>query len=282
MVANGSARSGAARLEPAQLEQLDQQGYTVVRQFLDRATTERICRHMDSLLPPIASPEDENAQRLNTLRHPIPGAILAEILSPELVSLAEQTLRSSDLRLLEQVLIRTDPASNAKRQEVRGDTPAARATGWHVDMAFLPEHYQSTPRQTYFHMVHSLNTVPSGGGAFTIVPGSHLKTYEATQKLGEEGLAQFKANPIEVAGIDVNEAIEVLPEEGDMIIFNPMALHSASTNVTDVPRYVYFASFHDSSAEYLKNFLRETNYSPKFPDSLRDNLPQDLQKLLAA
>jgi ectoine hydroxylase-related dioxygenase (phytanoyl-CoA dioxygenase family) len=280
MIENGLTKSGTPHLSPAQLEQLEQEGFTLIKGFLDTETTARARAHMDSLLPPIADAEDAKAQRLHTLRHPIPGAILAELLTPELVALAEQTLQSSDLRLLEQVLIRTDPASREKRSEVVGATPADRATGWHVDMAFLPEHYQSTPRQTYYHMVHSLNNVPAGGGAFTVVPGSHHKTFAAASKLGEEGLPELKANPIEVAGVNVSEAIEVLPEEGDLIIFNPMALHSASTNVTDVPRYVYFASFHDPSAEYLIRFLNMTNYRPNFPDSLRDNLPQPLQKLL--
>lgn len=254
-----------------QLQQLERDGYTVFRGFLNRDETARIRQHMDSLLPPVASKDAKDAARIHTLRHPIPGAIMADILAnPRLLELARQSLYSDDLRLLEQVLIRTDP---------QDATPGA--TEWHIDMAFLPQHYEARPRQTYFHMVHALNTVPPSGGATTIIPGSHRATYAAAQKLGStEKLEELKRDPVGVAEIDLQDAIEVCPAEGDLLVFNPMCLHSASKNVSDVSRYVYFSSFHDASAEYLADFLKATNYDKGFPDSLRDNLPRELQPLL--
>lgn len=256
------------------LEQLERDGYVVVPNFLDTQTTARIREHMDSLLPPISPKTEKDAPRLHTLRHPIPGAIMADIVAnPRLIELAQESLYSDDLRLLEQVLIRTDP--------VESETPGA--TGWHLDMTFLPEHYDARPRQTYFHMVHALNTVPPSGGATTIIPGSHHKTYEAARKLGSiEALAALKADPVGVAGLDLGEAIEVLPNEGDLLIFNPMCLHSASTNVSDVPRYVYFASFMDPSAKRLQDFLESTNYQRAFPDSMKESLPEEYRYLVAA
>ncbi len=96
---------------PQQLNQLEEEGYTVFPAFLDTETTARIRQHMDSLLPPVAPRNDTSAKRLHTLRHPIPGAIMAEILAnPDLITLASQLLNANELRLLEQVLIRTDPA----------------------------------------------------------------------------------------------------------------------------------------------------------------------------
>ena len=42
-------------------------------------------------------------------------------------------------------------------------------------------------------MVHALNTVPPGGAAFMIVPGSHHLTYAASAKINTaEDLAQLK------------------------------------------------------------------------------------------
>lgn len=255
-----------------QLNQLEQDGYTVIPAFLDHDTTSRIRAHMDSLLPPVTPKEDADAKRVHDLRHPIPGAIMAEIVAnPRLLELAQKILYTNDLRLLEQVLIRTDPKEGVP----------APAGGWHIDMAFLPEHYNARPRQTYFHMVHALNTIPPDGGATTIIPGSHHKTYAASQKLGSmDALTELKHNPVEVAGIDLNDAIEVLPNEGDLLIFNPMCLHSASANLSDSPRYVYFASFMDDSAGDLKDYLKAVNYQRAFPDSLRDNLPANLRSLL--
>lgn len=256
----------------AQLDQLEHDGYTVIEGFLDCDMTARIREHMTSLLPDVAPKSDANAQRLHTLRHPIPGAIMAEIVAnPRLLELARKTLHTNDLRLLEQVLIRTDP---------REGTPAP-ASEWHIDMAFLPQHQAARPRQTYFHMVHALNTIPHGGGPTMIVPGSHHKTYAAAENLGStEALETLKSDPIGVAGIDLNEAIEVLPKEGDLLIFNPMCLHSPSGNFSDSPRYVYFASFMDDSAIFLQEHLKAVNYERAFPDSLRDNLPANLHSLV--
>ena len=178
-----------------QLEQLERDGYTIFPGFLDTKTTTRIRAHIDSLSPPIAPKTETGAARVSLLRHPIPGAIMAEILAnPKLLELAQKTLESEDLRLLEQVLIRTDPTEA---------TPGA--DGWHIDMAFMPEQYEARPRQTYFHMVHALNTVAPGGGATTIIPGSHHKTYAAAKKLGSaDALQTLKADPIGVAEIDLN------------------------------------------------------------------------------
>jgi hypothetical protein len=254
------------------LEQLDEQGFTIVPGFLATDLTTRIRAHIDSLLPPVGQPHDEERKRWHSvLRHPIPGDIMVELLdNPDLIDLAHQLLEPRELRLLEQVLIRSDP-SPAPHEPL----------GWHVDWAFHPRHYQARPRQTYFHMVHCLNTVPAGGAAFLIVPGSHHQTYAATAELStDEDLTAFKQDPARRAGVDLSDGIEVCPREGDLLVFNPMALHSGSKNRTDQPRYVHFASFFDTSAQYLRDELRRTKYRDGFPDSLKQSLPADLVPLL--
>ncbi len=254
-----------------QLEQLERDGYTVFSNFSDKKITAKLCAHMDSLLPPVAPRKEASVRRVNELRHPIPGAIMAEVLdNPRLLELARQILHARDLRLLEQVLIRTD-----------GQQAVPGATGWHIDMAFLPEHYNARPRQTYFHMVHALSTIPPHGAATMLLPGSHHKTYRAAQKLGLDGLETLKADPIGVAALNLADVIEVRANEGDLFVFNPMCLHSASTNLSNQPRYVYFVSFMDKSAAHLREHLKKVNYQRAFPDSLRDNLRADLQSLLA-
>lgn len=255
----------------AGLQQLEEEGYTVLPDFMDRSMTARLRDHIDRLAPPIQPPTTEVPRRVNDLRHPIPGDIMAEALNnPVLLSLAAQLLKASELRLLEQVLIRTDPK-----------LPPYGPTGWHVDMAFFPRQYQATPRQTYFHMVHALSTVEPGGGAFMIVPGSHRQTYAASAKMSTpEELRTLRADPIRVAEIDTSAGVEVLPNEGDLLIFNPMALHSASGNASDRPRYVYFASFFDTSATELWEHLREIRYRDNFSDALREALPEALRNLL--
>jgi len=259
-------------LSDMNFEQLEHEGYTVVSNFLDRDTTSRLRNHIDTLLSPLGEPHDETRKRWHAvLRHPIPGSIMADVLNnPALFELAKQCLQSSDLRLLEQVLIRSDPSP-----------PPHRPHGWHVDWAFFPRQYRAVPKQTYFHMVHYLNTVPAQGSAFTIVPGSHHQTYAATSTMQTaDDLQRLKKDPVATAGVDISKGIEICPNEGDLLIFNPMALHSGSGNATDQPRYVYFTSFFDPSAKDLWEELRRQGYRDGFPDSLRNNLPLDLSHLL--
>ena len=114
-----------------------------------------------------------------------------------------------------------------------------------------------------------------------IVPGSHQLTYAACAQMRTAlELAAFKQDAAGVAGIDLSKGIEVCPEEGDLLIFNPMALHSGSSNATDYSRYVYFVSFFDTSVTELFDELRRTKYRDGFADSLRENLPADLLDLL--
>lgn len=255
------------------LDQLAELGYTVVPDFMDTKLTARVREHIDSLTPPIQPADDPDAGRVHILRHPIPGAIMAELLSPKLLEAAKIVLHANELRLLEQVLIRTDPKP-----------PPHGAGGWHVDWAFLPRHYEARPRQTYYHMVQALNTVPPNGGAFMIVPGSHHQTYATAAKTTTpEELEALHHDPIGVAGIDTSQAIEVRPNDGDLLIFNPMCLHSASGNASTQSRYVYFASFFDVSAkEFWQMFRDENSFNERnnYPDSLREALPKEFVPLL--
>ncbi len=249
---------------------LEEHGYDVLPGFMGRDLVARLRQHMDQLLgPPVTTPS--GAAR--DLRHPIAGDILAEVLYREpLISLAMDELgitRRDDLRLLEQVLIRTDPAESG-----------GGAGGWHIDMAFAPEDFAATPKRTYYHHVQALSDVEPGGGAFMIVPGSHHKTYAAAAGRDDAGLKELHANPAGVAGVDVAAGIEVHATSGDLIVFNPMCVHAGSVNRRSQPRYVYFSSFADASAKRLWDQLAATNYRKPWPSTLIERRPRDLARLL--
>jgi hypothetical protein len=259
-------------IDDDRLQQLHEQGYLVMPGFLNRGTTARIRELIDRLLPPRATAA-EPAPSPKFRRHPIDDPLMIELmLRPELLELGRQLARSAkveDLLMLEQVLIRTDRTA-----------PPYGPSGWHVDLAFPPREYESTPRGTYYHMVHLCSDVGRGGGAFMILPGSHHPMYSYTG--GIPDFADPKGVGIEqivAAGIDLDAGIEVHGADGDLLVFNPMCVHSASGNRTDQPRYVYFASFLDRGATYLRDHLRDTGYRDQFPDSLRAALPAHLHLL---
>ena len=109
-----------------------------------------------------------------------------------------------------------------------------------------------------------------------IVPGSHLLAYAVNSGTrSEEERQQLQEDPIGVCGIEISG------DDGDLIIFNAMCLHSASLNRRPESRYVDFTSFYDASADWLVDFVQRTRYRDCFPDSLYRDLPERLHHLLA-
>ncbi len=250
------------------LQELESQGYTVFPEYLDRDTTAAIRAHIDSLVGPIV-PGDHTARR--DLRHPIPGAIMARLVNnPATLELAATLIGSRDLRLREQVFIRSDPSP-----------PPYQAPQWHIDAAFCREEFEARPRQVYYQMLHCCSTVSTGGAAFMIVPGSHKLSLEASGKAEQaEGRGPIQNHTASVPDANDDDGIEICANDGDLIVFNPLCYHASSPNRTDRPRYVYFTSFYHPSAARLIELVRRTKYRDNFPDSLRQGLPPELQSLL--
>ena len=112
------------------LQELESQGYTVFPEYLDRDTTAAIRDHIDSLVGPVVSGDHTAARR--DLRHPIPGAIMARLVNnPATIELAATLIGSRELRMREQVFIRSDPAP-----------PPYQAPQWHIDAAFCRAEFE--------------------------------------------------------------------------------------------------------------------------------------------
>ena len=247
------------------LYELEERGFTVFPGFLDLATTAEIRVHMDSLIGPVGSTERPRSD----LRHPIPGEIMPRIANnPAALELGGILIRSHDLRMREQVLIRADPSP-----------PPYAKPSYHIDAAFRQVEFETTPRQVYYQMLHYCNTVAPGGAAIHIVPGSHTHSYETVFGAGSQDEWRPFDSHTTGAG-QVEGGVEICANEGDLIVFNPLCFHASSDNRTDQPRYVYFTSFYDPSAARLVEFVRKSEYRDGFPDSLRQGLPPELRTLL--
>lgn len=251
------------------LQELESQGYTVFPEYLDRDTTAAIRAHIDSLVGPVVSGDRTAARR--DLRHPIPGAIMARLVNnPATLELAATLIGSRDLRMREQVFIRSDPSP-----------PPYQAPQWHIDAAFCRAEFEVRPRQVYYQMLHCCSTVSAGGAAFMIVPGSHKLSLEALDKAERaQGRGPIQNHTASVPEANDDDGIEICANDGDLIVFNPLCCHSSSPNRTDRPRYVYFTSFYHPSAARLIDLVRRTKYRDNFPNSLRQGLPPELQSLL--
>lgn len=255
-----------------QQHELDEQGYTVIPGFRDPKTTQAIRELTDELAGPVRPTADApSASAIRCHRHPIHAPLLSELANdPKTLALAEALIRTDDLRMLEQVLIRTDPS---------GDPSPPR--GWHIDMPFSREEYESTPRHVYFHMVTYCAPVESGQAAFTIVPGTHDSVYKAIpDRMSDEERVELRKSLVESLAIDTSERVEVCGDEGDLVIFNPSCLHSASFNRTQQPRYVYFTSFYSPKADGLCRWVENSEYRSCIPDSLRAGMHEANKHLL--
>jgi hypothetical protein len=251
------------------LEELERQGYTVSPGYLDPSTTADVRAHIDSIAGPIVG-ADLRAAR-HELRHPIDGAIMARLAShPTTLELASTLIGSHDLRMREQVFVRTDPSP-----------PPYPSLTWHIDAAFCRQDFQTQPRQVYYQMLHCCSTVSPGGAAFMIVPGSHKRSLEVSDSAEcDVGRKPIASNTAVIADAEDGDGIEICGADGDLIVFNPLCYHSASPNKTKTPRYVYFTSFYHPSAARLKALIRQTGYRDHFPESLRAGLTPELRILL--
>jgi hypothetical protein len=251
----------------ARLGEIEDQGYTLLRGYLDRAITAEVRAHMDTLIGPVGS----TGTTRNDLRHPIPGAIMARLAShAPTQALARALLGGAPrLRMREQVLIRSDPES----------PPWADELGYHIDAAFQVREFEAVPKQVYFQMLHYCSDVGPGGAAVHIVPGSHRHSYE--QVFGEGSQQQERPIESNTSGVGhLEDGVEICADEGDLIVFNPLCFHAASPNRTQQPRYAYFTSYYDTGATRLIEFVRRTGYRDGFPDSLRHGLPEELRTIL--
>ncbi len=256
-------------------EELEEWGYTILPQFLDRETTSAIRQFIDLGMEKRlhAGRERGSSAYHHRICSPIDHPIAAQLASDRrLLEIVAQTIRAQNLRLRQQMFMLTLPC---------GDAPPSSPDGWHIDTPFTSEEWYATPRKTFIQLFYYCNTVRSGGAATMVSPGSHKKTYPVADKMiaTEEGYSTFWKDTLELAEIDTSLAQEVLVEEGDVLIFNPMLLHSGSRNVTDTPRYAFHCSFYDHASEKVRNLPRPTFYDI-FSENMIAQMPSDLVSLL--
>ncbi len=257
------------------MEELEELGYTLLPRFMDRETTADIRRFIDTA---IANRQHSGAERGGSTFHhrvcsPIDHPITAQLASDRrILEIAGKSLRAENLRLRQQMFMLTNPC---------GEPPPSKADGWHIDTPFTTEEWRATPSKIFIQFFYYCSPVKSGGAATMVVPGSHKLTYPAADAIlgSEEGYRKFWGDTVELAQIDLSRGREVIVDEGDVLIFNPMTLHSGSKNVTDTPRYAFHCSFYDQSAEKVRNLPRPTFYDI-FSENMIAQMPPDLLPLL--
>jgi ectoine hydroxylase-related dioxygenase (phytanoyl-CoA dioxygenase family) len=283
-----AAAAAPSRDWGAHAAELEDRGWTVVPDVLPLDLCTRAKAHVDSLLAPIGTGGAVAARS-----HPIPGGIMGELATtPLLMECASALYRSpfDELRLTEQVLIRTDPEPPTSEQQQAPSVPmpagGGEPRGWHCDFVFQEQHFHATPRQNYFQMFGVFTDVLPGAGCTMVVPGSHHKTMAAAaqtdctiEALGELR-GRIAADPAEF-GIDIDAGIELPASAGSLVIFCPFCLHSGSVNRGSWSRYVAVQSFnHCTDAELLQQQLVSTRYLKGFHPDAHAAVPPSLRQVL--
>ena len=226
-------------------------------------------------------PEVATHNYRHTIRHPIYDEVMAELVTDATVAIHRRLLRTESLRLTQQAFVRSDydPPARAAATGVVVD-------GWHIDHAFLAQQYESTPRAVYYSSMIALSTIESGGAPLVVQPGSLAEgKAEAARILAAEPCwcaampddhyrTELSARVMPAMSDSVGSAHEVLCDEGDIIILNPMCLHSASPMcLPGRTRHVVFNTFIDASSTFM--LLPErgaTRPASKFSPELRTGL----------
>jgi hypothetical protein len=214
---------------------------------------------------------------MHSVCHPNPATVAVVDCMEKMTRAHCEFLRSerAHIKLNGYSLIRTDPYEG-------GDAvgPHTNPTNIHIDNAFLSRHDAATPREVYSRSIVYLNSVTEGGAPIVVWPRAHKAAAEVVQRLvseeGEEAyhgvrwrdeviaaMTQGLPTADPDAGYDTREVIwpgvgpatEVLMSEGDMIMFEPMSMHSASRCVNGISRYCWVTSFHDDRVRALPHKL---------------------------
>ena len=199
----------ARQLTAQNRRELAEQGYTIVPQLIGPQLASAGRQLIDDLLGESAPvpqvdparyqpgpwPEGEplrgTGSRLPVLTtenyrhsicHPICSHVAAELLLP-FVALNEELLDcpAERLKLMQQMMVRTD--ASPPPHAGHGDAPPI---GWHMDQAFLPRHYESQPRQMFYHTMLALSTVRHGCAPFFAATGSFRRARQTTEAMSRE------------------------------------------------------------------------------------------------
>lgn len=208
--------------------------------------------------------------------HPFPDPLLADLVEP-LATLNQQLLGAKDLKLAQQLTIRTDPSP-----------PPHRTNGWHMDFHVVFPF--TTP---FFHCLTALAPVAPGQAAFTVLPGSDTRARQWLAGLDDATIERMKHDLVFreaqsaafVQAQDTSAAQEVIMGEGDVCVFSLLLVHSASSSSSNLPRHAMFTTFWDAAGGYERIVSQQKAtgiWSPptKFSDAFRQRLPSHLRPLV--
>lgn len=184
------------------------------------------------------------------MRHPIRSSVAAECVPPQLVAALQIALRSKDIKLAQQYWVRTDYRP----------PPYSNRPGMHMDHACLPWQREATPQQTYYLCQVALNDIPPGGAGTFVSPDAFRRaktTAAQLQREEPEWCAALRDEEFRTTLIgrcaeqpaNSDELVEIVMEEGDCAIMDPMMMHAAMPmRHPGQSRYVAYSTFFDASA----------------------------------
>ena len=218
------------------------------------------------------------------------AVVAAELVAPLVNANRELLLGGGDgtdrrqrLRLGQQLIMRTDPSPPPYAAPVR--TPEAPT--WHTDFHVI--YPFDTP---FFHCLTALAPIAAGQAAFTIVPGSAKLALAWLAGMSAEGIQRMRDDVgfresqqrSFVATVDRSRAVEIEMDEGDVIIFSLLSVHSGSESSNGLSRHALFTTFFVEGTQRIISQQKATGiWSPpsKFPLTFRSALRKlDLESLL--
>eukprot|EP01051_Picozoa_sp_SAG22_P007789 SAG22_NODE_561_length_9080_cov_2.242623_2_plen_348_part_00 len=243
------------------------------------------------------------------VEHPIRDTRAAACFPPMVPAVAA-VLRckdpASELCLVHQNFRRTDPSPPPYPSFSADDSGGQPMVGLHMDQAFLPEHYKTSPKQSYVLTLLALSPMVKGGAAFCVAPGSFAAAKQAGEALPAAAAADLNAYECwgggvlpgllgqgqEGSAVEASRAAvrQVEMAAGDLLIFDPMLSHAGSPfragvrHATGVSRHALFSVFAPRAAfgTSLAGIPARAYSAPasKYPEVFCKSVPLELRGML--
>jgi hypothetical protein len=209
-------------------------------------------------------------------------SVAAELVAP-LVAVNQELLGGDDLRLGQQLIMRTDPSPPPHTPPV--STPDAQS--WHTDF-----HVIFPFDRPFFHCLTALAPIRGGQACFTIVPASASLALAWLAAMGADEIERMRSDlgfresqqRAFVTSVDRSTAVEIEMGVGDTLVFSLLSVHSGSEASNDLPRHALFTTFFREGTQRIPSQQKATGiWSPpsKFPAAFRARLSQlGLESLL--
>jgi ectoine hydroxylase-related dioxygenase (phytanoyl-CoA dioxygenase family) len=223
-------------LSDAQIEAFVEQGWTVLRQAFDPAVAVAVRRDLGRRIGIDLDRPEEWTQPRVWLHEAMSEPPYTDALTERFSAAVDQLVGPGRWTLTQQM--------GGWPITFPGFEDPPYGDGWHVEGNWF-HHHLGSPEQAVVNLF-CFSTVDAGGGGTLVVEGSHHLAAQILRDAEPEGLAAEEFDQPLTAQFDAlgwPGVVEVVGEEGDVVLAHPLLFHSPNPNYGVRPRVMAQPAF---------------------------------------